>query len=844
MSNSAVFGKIAGALAQLRADQVNIGCPLGFQRRIPDTDGIFNDFEFGQIVWSPNQQMVISAWVTYDPGASPASRILHLSPVLHVRWNSEGPYVFPAYRVSVVGEAIDNSPLWSTSNVLRQPPGGTSGETEFTGVPGQVTVTVAGCNLVELGAVNPNCAPSDPVIVDVDPIDVTRSVFLDVPVAPATKPSDLQSNFQEHIAQALVRGCGQKFNLGDLDSDFGSLALAKLYMAELEINTRPLPGRILPSECQADILRRDVAEALRKVHVTRDVGTDCTGHRGDYDMALNLLIPIAFRYKNFMAQDAADRLKNTLLTQKGGVDSVRLFVGCGIDPDPSLGFPTPKSENHIMATESARLLTNQLLGIDNATNGMRDWMLGRLQQFLKGDFHEYNARPYTRMTYFAIHNLAEYAEEPVKSAATDVLDYIAAKYAVSSIALRRVAPFRRHYSDLYDPYLFQAGSDVLTWWGVTNFGSNQALDELRYGRADWTATEIMGAASIGDYRVPELISELATRDGANLTGMQERHRYFQVFRHEGVEAYARSDNFLISAGGDWEDNTNIDKVVGFSTKDDTNGAAQPTSLIPLWAGTTRDELIRIDGWSDLKSRHNHCVAPGFACGLNPVVPGNLLNSRRPSRDFAAIGCSIPVDVGLETEWERLGGKPGPLGCPNSAGVTMTDGSISQYFERGAIIHSKPKDITISAYLSTGTASGYQIEWTQSLFDFYQVTWERNGIHVAQSPDVPNSTGSMGRGVFTIPIRLTRLLQDFCRGVLGGRKFRQEGNLRGLDRPDQSPISSFKFVYSSDRELDVRRHDHRVRCTHKSWIFRGCVQGAIRFKKCNGYSWVKNHDIRS
>ena len=65
-------------------------------------------------------------------------------------------------------------------------------------------------------------------------------------------------------------------------------------------------------------------------------------------------------------------------------------------------------------------------------------MLEKLASFLVNDFHEYQARPYQRLTAAAIQNLFDFADDhAVQVAARNVLDYLAAKYAVSSTNLRR-----------------------------------------------------------------------------------------------------------------------------------------------------------------------------------------------------------------------------------------------------------------------------------------------------------------------------------------------------------------------------------------------------------------------
>jgi hypothetical protein len=72
-----------------------------------------------------------------------------------------------------------------------------------------------------------------------------------------------------------------------------------------------------------------------------------------------------------------------------------------------------------------------------------------MQEVLKHDFVEYNARPYTRYNIEAILNLADFSEdEHVRTAAVMVLEYATAKFAVGSSQGRRLVPFRRLMEDV------------------------------------------------------------------------------------------------------------------------------------------------------------------------------------------------------------------------------------------------------------------------------------------------------------------------------------------------------------------------------------------------------------
>jgi hypothetical protein len=196
---------------------------------------------------------------------------------------------------------------------------------------------------------------------------------------------------------------------------------------------------------------------------------------GNYDMNQMYLIPIAYRFYDDLPADARERLIWTLLgrgrverpnrpltiTSGGTPDDWARAGYTNVGVDPITRHATKKdigeTENHILMILTARYLTNQLLfqrepdvRHDNRRNGgdgrphTTDVILSLLRNILRGDFSEYNAKNYQTETRFALLNLATYAyESEVRLAARMVLDYISARYAVTSNDLRRMLPFRR-----------------------------------------------------------------------------------------------------------------------------------------------------------------------------------------------------------------------------------------------------------------------------------------------------------------------------------------------------------------------------------------------------------------
>src|SRR5207248_9849212 len=97
---------------------------------------------------------------------------------------------------------------------------------------------------------------------------------------------------------------------------------------------------------------------------------------------------------------------------------------------------------------------------------LRIWLLKRMKRIANEDFIEYNAKPYGRLSHFAMLNLIDFAcdikwdynlsaqmrgadavcddkDQAIVTSAAAVLDLSAAKAAVGSIDGRRLIPYRR-----------------------------------------------------------------------------------------------------------------------------------------------------------------------------------------------------------------------------------------------------------------------------------------------------------------------------------------------------------------------------------------------------------------
>ncbi len=295
----------------------------------------------------------------------------------------------------------------------------------------------------------------------------------------------------------------------------------------------------------------------------------------------------------------------------------------------------PESENHRMMIETSRYLNNQIVLADlrkqpthpniqkfeGDQEELRIWLSQRMQQFLKGDFEEYNARPYQRYTLTALLNLQEFSlDQSLKTGAQLALEYSAAKFALGSNQGRRVVPFRRLTTQTENLPLFDlySGFDhsialMLLYAGQTQQMRDGAL-------VSETAPAAMIYAATSTYAPSPITLDIAIR---------KDQPYYERIHHTGVEIYTSRKGFLLSAGGITTGPANELEIAGvdIAGKGKDSGAAVPTVLIPS-AGRelrSRDQFIRIEGEKSDAGEgttrdHNICLWEGFACGMNIVIP--------------------------------------------------------------------------------------------------------------------------------------------------------------------------------------------------------------------------------
>lgn len=463
-------------------------------------------------------------------------------------------------------------------------------------------------------------------------------------VTPPTSVADANSGFDDRAAAAILQSACQVLSPTAYrhEETFGEVLMGKMAYADY-FDSDHCPGRTVNN-------RDEAIGALLRAGIDSNTGTNIgavttgdlpvvgvipTGifRTGEYDVILNAYIPILYRYGEILAPSVVTHVVN-LLDQRGPFTEGDLHVETVV----------PESENHIMLIYTARYLTNQLLfargrnqAYDNRRNGMDDWMLHHLREFLQRDFLEYNARPYQDYSMLALLNLYTYASSAssrqcaegvscVKLAAQMILDYVSAKVAVSSNDSRRSVPFRR-LIDHNDPHMFGAYLDPQTafyiaYAGLTEMVANAPNSVSSHPNIGYE----MLLAGLHAYRVPDPIIDLFVTNS---------HRsFYQSFHHAADEIYAGSPSYLISAGGHYAPPPY--KVGGALGRAADSGNVLPTTLMPTGRFESRDDLLQFKG--DVVSGNatpgawesaNMCVAPDFACGANPYIPPTYEKGNRP-----------------------------------------------------------------------------------------------------------------------------------------------------------------------------------------------------------------------
>jgi hypothetical protein len=582
-----------------------LGCPLGAEQ--PYGNGKVQTFQFGQIVWSPDQgsDLTVALYLNGDQ--------------LGIEWGDTFPYNYDKFIVDVNGQEADVT-LQGASHLTALSASYPFDSTPLS--PGSTyTVKLEGCDTPTVGPSQCMQRWTLPVSVTFNPQPLLSTMpGIDfTALHPAATAADIGTELtQRTLAIDNNNACYK--TLVDMykdEQDFSNGALAKLDLLSRNvfICSPPYPAAF-PKRPR--LLKDEVNSALRFLQVKSGTGTGCTS-RGEYDVALSGLTAMVYKYGQFehgpfLEEDVREHIVYDLLNARGPALNSE-FTYCSV---------VPETENHLNQIEAGRYLTNQILYrwsgdqfYNNEANGMNDFMLARLQRFLKQDFVEYNSRPYQTYTANAMQNLYDYAtDRRVKMAARLVLDFLSAKFAISSNTLRRSAPYRRRVSD-YEDDLFGQHADpwsprmAMMTGMVTSVPIGSYADFAPKFSFGWNVD--MQEQAITSYRAPDSVVDFIMDP--------TRRSYFQRIHHDGVEIYASRPEYLITAGG--FPTPPAYTVAGFGASDDS-GVVVATTLMPTGADRSVTDLIRFEGvdWADKgrMARLNTCVAPDFACGVGMRIP--------------------------------------------------------------------------------------------------------------------------------------------------------------------------------------------------------------------------------
>jgi LGFP repeat len=777
-----VGGVIGEQWIKLWTDGPLLGCPMSTEQAISGTKGRFQTFQSGQIVWSPDQgaDMVVAL---YQNGSN-----------LGLAWGDTFPFHYDKFIVR-----LSNYPQIDYTSADGQISGGDI-PVSPPNIPspnnppltdGTYSAIVEGC---DTGLNAPTCTQSWTIPVRIPFVKPKPSPPPLVPdefwngidfsqLTPATTPVGARAElFQRGITVAKYAAC--KYTFGDVfhnEEPFMEAAIAKLNLVSNSITFCDTPTRPLP-------LRAEVNSALRFQQIKSKSGSTSDDSKcprtGEYDVALTGYTTIVNRFGALLDNDVRNHIVNDLLNLRGPLDVSELFYCTAI----------PESENHLMMMLSSQYLTNQLLYeaggdilYDNEANGMNNWLLTSLQAKLQHDFIEYNSKPYQTYTDNGLQNLFDFAKDRrVKMGARLVLDYISAKYAGSSNSLRRNAPYRRRVG-YYSTLLIDKNADaqnsrftLLSGMFQLNGSGYMHKNVLSAGYS-----EDANMLAVSSYRAPDMILDL-------LMTPSSHGNFFQRIHHDGVEIYSSRPDYLITAGGYWMGAPYT--LLGAGSSDD-DGPAVPTTLMPTDQFIDSRDLIRIDGVNvdsiDTRERMNTCVAPDFACGVNPYVPEFYTHPEKYGGDPS---CYMTTSAAPNAVWHFVDSSS--PGCNNGkfgfyAAVYIAKLSASEsfgFFEahprdpklsfdafwNGVVNRNAQRTFSVSSTNTYVMTSGATIQFTIPMPGSDKYSWpvvstgdpnlDLLGTDISKWPlasgDILNSDGNSGLVTFSNPGTGQRLILDF------------------------------------------------------------------------------------
>lgn len=235
----------------------------------------------------------------------------------------------------------------------------------------------------------------------------------------------------------------------------------------------------------------------------------------------------------------------------------------------------PETENHLFMTESTRFLTNQILYensrhltklktlrdslvsagfvLDNQEGMLKQLLLKAMQKSMCKGFFEFNAQIYQRFTIHALDNLYSFAHDSaINNGAACLLDYLATVFAFQSIGSIRYGPYRRSSEVFLDSVLM--ANDAAGSFFAVQSGAFSSCVGLR---RDFWKTQIAHASmglysTVLKYRVPDpILNFMQNRIGEYRAEMRSAYAG-EGNREQLTEVYHGSQNFLLTAGGRYE----------------------------------------------------------------------------------------------------------------------------------------------------------------------------------------------------------------------------------------------------------------------------------------------------
>jgi hypothetical protein len=467
-----------------------------------------------------------------------------------------------------------------------------------------------------------------------------------------------------------------------------------------------------------------------RLHLGSEVKKFTIEQLGDLDSHLKDLMPLLFPPYSGRMPRSQDKLRAIAAQYLAGEEPFSFNLHFD-RPDTLGSVDIPESENHMLMELSEKYMANKVFGISNAR--VSDVLLTMMQGILSHDFFEYNGKPYNGYSQGALLNLVEFGDGPVRTAAAMVLDYITAKFSIQTSYGRWTGPWRRNQSDT--DFMMDTDSACAMW-----LYSGQLQMLYQQGTQDFSAPSNCNRAvrnAAAAYRPPSQIVELAfEKTVPYLQTFYGGPTYFAALQNREInggeplvgspEVYDSEPTFLIAAGGVTAPHglpvelSGANAVGGhehYSTELGDIGLSVPTVLFPNNpndrsqpngnALADRTRLVRMNGIGFLGS--NLCVAPGFACGLNPLMPGAV--SPQAGWQFTRLSTS-PTDTCVAMYAQPTG--QDFVGIFEAAALPAGQQSCDTFNQR-AVSHTPAFKLARSDGSAWG---GRYTKWDGTILDFF------------------------------------------------------------------------------------------------------------------------------